>query len=457
MKQPIVILCLLSILSCAYYNSESAIIDKAVPLENRTERQWEEGWLAVPENRKIKGSNTIELPFVLSKVHDSLKNDDAPVLIMSGGPGNGSLHMANGSPNTSWGKNRDLLVMEQRGTLRSNPSLMCPELDSLRIQGLKAGLYGKALDSLKSKATSLCYERLTTDGIDLNGYHTLESVEDIEALRSLLQLDQLILYGMSYSCNLMSAYARKYPQHVKAVILDSPLPHQSNHDEEVHQNIDSTLVKVIRRYKGNGTLYDQWASYMSVIRDSVFEIEIDSVTYAYTKNELIDIPLDAMSSHGGLRNVVPSIEAIISGDHSAMKEIMGYYLGRTRQAKGMRYSVWVGEELPEENPERIEANMNSIDWIAGYAANDINFETKIHWPVDSIYNNWTWPEGTYEGPTLILSGEFDPWTPVWYGKMLLPLFPKATHSIYPENSHLPGFTRKGTNDIADFLNKLSQN
>ena len=456
MKYLVLVLSIVACFSCKekIYNVE--IIENEVPIENSTDRTWREGWLAVPENRKAKSTNTIEIPFVLSKVADSLKNDDTAVLIMSGGPGNGSLHMANGSVYTSWGKTRDLLVMEQRGTMRSKPALMCPEIDSLRIMGLKGGMYGKGLDSLKMVATSLCYDKFITEGVDLNGYNTLESVEDIEDLRQSLNLNKLILYGMSYSCNLMAAYAQKYPQHVKALILDSPLPHESDHDEEVYQNIDSTLVKVIKRFKGRATLYDEWNNYLTRIKDSVFELTIDSTRIFYTRNEIIDLPINAMSSHGGLKTTIPTIEKILDGNHEDMAENMGYYLGKTRQAKGMRYSVWIGEELPEEDANSIEENMNKVNWLVGYAANDISFKTKAYWPVESIYDNWTWPDGKYDGPTLILSGEFDPWTPVWYGKMMMTSFPNAVHSVYPEHSHLPGFTRKGTDDISDFLNSSRQ-
>ncbi|MBT8258959.1 MAG: alpha/beta hydrolase [Bacteroidia bacterium] len=455
MKYLLIALSFIICFSCQDHGYKPSIVKKAVPIENNTNRNWQQGWLAAPENRKADSSNIIEIPFVLSKVADSLKNDNTAVLIMSGGPGNGSLHMANGSVYASWGKTRDLLVMEQRGTMRANPSLMCPEIDSLRIMGLKNGLFGKSLDSLKRVATKSCYDKFIVQGIDLNGYNTLESVEDIEDLRRLLKLDQLILYGMSYSCNLMATYAQKYPQKVKALILDSPLPHQSDHDEEVYQNIDSTLVRLINHFDGRASLYNDWKNYLMQIKDSVFEVTIDSSTIFYTRNEIIDLPINAMSSHDGLKNTIPAIEKIIAGDYEDMKENMGYYLGKTRQAKGMRYSVWIGEELPEENELSIEQNMRKVEWMTGYAANDVSFETMKYWPVKSIYDQWEWPKGNYEGPTLILSGEFDPWTPVWYGKMMLPSFPNATHSVYPEHSHLPGFTKKGTEDISDFLNSIT--
>ena len=250
-------------MGCAEPFSER-IEEGAVPIENNSNREWKSGWLMVPENRGSHPSNTIEIPFILTKVVDSLRLSDVPVLIMSGGPGNASLHMANGTIYSSWGKRMDLLVMDQRGTQRCLPTLQCREVDSLRIQGLKNGLSGEALDSLKLEAVKQCHTRLTNNGIDLNGYNTLESVEDIEALRKSLMIDQMILYGMSYSCNLMTTYAQKYPQHTRALILDSPLPHQANYDEDAFANIDRTLKNIIDYYGSKparpGALEQEWGA-----------------------------------------------------------------------------------------------------------------------------------------------------------------------------------------------------
>ena len=223
----IILVGVLLVTACTKGNYVGRKIDQAAPIENRTDRHWVEGWLEIEENRLETTSGRIELPFILSKTADSLRMNQNPILIMSGGPGNSSLNMANGVVNTTWGKVHDVLVLEQRGTTYSKPMLACPEIDSLRILGLRSGLTGERLDSLKMAGTKMCYERLSAR-VDLNGYNTLESVQDIEDLRRILNLEKLILYGMSYSCNLMATYAQTFPENVEAVILDSPLPHNSN-------------------------------------------------------------------------------------------------------------------------------------------------------------------------------------------------------------------------------------
>ena len=436
-------------------DSKKSIINKSVPIKNKTSRLWNQGWISVAENRSSSSKNLIELPYVLSKSVDSINSNT--ILIMSGGPGNSSLNMINGVVNSSWGKNNDIIVYEQRGTIYSKPSLVCPEIDSLRKIGLKKGLWGKSLDSLKMLGVQLCYEKFTSKNIDLNGYNTLESVEDIEELRKALQLDKLILYGMSYSCNLMKTYAQKYPENTEALILDSPLPHQTNYDEEAYQNIDNTLMKIIKYYSNSTDLYFKWIDYISRIKDSIFETSIDSKKYRYTKNELIDIVLFKMSSHESIPQTTTTISSLINGDHNGISDVINYYLEPSGQAMGMRYSLWISEELPEEKEEIISLQGKIYPWLDGYAANDVSFKTSKIWKINSIYENAKWPASNYNGPALILSGQFDPWTPEWYGIRMLKHLPNAKHIIYSERSHLPGFTKKGFNDVYQFINTIKKN
>ena len=53
-------------------------------------------------------------------------------------------------------------------------------------------------------------------------YTTRESVEDIEAIRQATGYEKLVLYGTSYGTKVALEYAERYPQHVEALVLDSP-------------------------------------------------------------------------------------------------------------------------------------------------------------------------------------------------------------------------------------------
>lgn len=455
MKAGLIALITLGALS-AIQPGGAQIIHSEVPVANETEREWTQGWIEVDENRLVPSSNRIKLPFVLSKVPDEDKVCDIPVLIMSGGPGNASLHMTNGVVYTPWGRQADVLVMDQRGTGHSSPCLDCPEVDSLRIEGVKSMAHGRSLDSYTRRGAKLCYDRLSGQNTDLAGYNTLQSLEDIEALRVALGFDKLVLYGMSYSCNLMAAYAQTYPEHTHALILDSPLPHHANYDIEAFANIDATVQNLLRHYGAPEGLYASWTAHIEQIKDSTYVIEVDGSKYAYGANELIDAMLFRMYSHRTLHDVADCMKRIIEGDHRDVIDVIKGNLSTTNQALGMRYSLWVSEELPHENPKSIIAERHETSWLGAYAVNDMNHQLGEVWEVESIYKSADWPESTYDGPTIILSGQFDPWTPTSYGKMMKSVTTNATHKIYPETTHLPGFTEEGFEDIREFIESVTR-
>ena len=95
---------------------------------------------------------------------------------------------------------RDLIVFDQRGTGQSGP-LSCPGADSgpvatcARFLGPARGLY-----------------------------RSIDSAEDIEALRQVGGYDKLVIYGVSYGTRVALSYASLYPQHVSGLVLDSVVP-----------------------------------------------------------------------------------------------------------------------------------------------------------------------------------------------------------------------------------------
>jgi pimeloyl-ACP methyl ester carboxylesterase len=108
----------------------------------------------------------------------------------------------------------DVLMINERGT---NDSLLRwswdgpPPLhyfvheDSARRH--VAAMAGRALQAFRTR------------GVDLAGYTTVESADDIEALRAALGIERLALFGFSYGTHLGTCYMRRYPQRVESAVL----------------------------------------------------------------------------------------------------------------------------------------------------------------------------------------------------------------------------------------------
>jgi pimeloyl-ACP methyl ester carboxylesterase len=129
------------------------------------------------------------------------------VLALAGGPGQAADPLASFIAKAIAPAlvNRDLIVYDQRGTGRSNP-LNCHSSPILE----RTSTIGKLAEQ--------CALQI---GPTRGAFTTLESVQDIEALRQALGYEKLVLYGTSYGTKVAEQYAERYPQHVEALVLDS--------------------------------------------------------------------------------------------------------------------------------------------------------------------------------------------------------------------------------------------
>lgn len=130
-----------------------------------------------------------------------------PVIGLTGGPGQSGVSYAGTYDFIVPMANRDLVMLDQRGTGASG-LLRCPSLQG-RIPRFRRGA-----------AAAACAHHL---GARRSFYTSADSAEDIEALRVRLGVPQIAFFAISYGTRVAMEYARRYPQHVERMILDSPV------------------------------------------------------------------------------------------------------------------------------------------------------------------------------------------------------------------------------------------
>ncbi len=68
-----------------------------------------------------------------------------------------------------------------------------------------------------------CIAESGADALDLARYGTRAVAEDIDALRDVLGVERISLYGVSYGTVVAQAYAAAHPDRVDALVLDAPV------------------------------------------------------------------------------------------------------------------------------------------------------------------------------------------------------------------------------------------
>ena len=167
----------------------------------------EEGWLGVPERRGAAGTRTIPLRFV--RLRSTASPGGTPLFYLAGGPGDTGTGLAR-DPDllerwTTLLEAGDIVLIDQRGTrdplLRWSwdgplPVAAFTSADSARVHALRVAERASAAISAR--------------GVDLAGYNSVESAEDLEDLRLALRLPRISLLGFSYGTHLACAYLRAH-------------------------------------------------------------------------------------------------------------------------------------------------------------------------------------------------------------------------------------------------------
>lgn len=183
------------------------------------------GYLTVPENRDDPKSRTIRILVARVKAASNTPKPD-PIVFLAGGPGGAGTLNAPAVVAAGMNADRDVIFVNQRGTVHSDPHLGCPEMDDFTTRAVQLEFQAPATADLDAAAVAACRNRLLTSGADFAAYDTRENAADIADLREQLGIDQWNVYGVSYGTDLAQQLLRDHPKGIRSVVLDSVVaPH----------------------------------------------------------------------------------------------------------------------------------------------------------------------------------------------------------------------------------------
>jgi pimeloyl-ACP methyl ester carboxylesterase len=199
------------------------------------------GRLRVPENHGDPAGASITLALV--RLPSSNPTPGVPVVFLAGGPGGSGIGEA-GLPHM-WAlfeelrKTADVILLDQRGTGRSEPNLSCPgpgapPLELFRSeQTMRAHVIG---------LVERCAATQRARGVRPEFYTSEQSADDIESVRRALGVEQLSLFGFSYGTHLGLATLRRHGERIQRVVLagvEGP-----DHNEKLPSVMDVQLERL---------------------------------------------------------------------------------------------------------------------------------------------------------------------------------------------------------------------
>lgn len=179
--------------------------------------QAELGTLTVPLRHAHPEGPGLPLRFVRFK--STSARPGAPIVYLAGGPGGSGIEAARGGRFELFLALRevaDVIALDQRGT---GQSTLHPALEQPWAVPLEQRMDEALLTATLKQAAGEAARAWRAAGVDLGAYTTVESAEDLEALRQALRAPKLTLWGISYGTHLGLAYLRRHAQHVDRTIL----------------------------------------------------------------------------------------------------------------------------------------------------------------------------------------------------------------------------------------------
>jgi pimeloyl-ACP methyl ester carboxylesterase len=116
---------------------------------------------------------------------------------------------------------RDVIMLDARGSGRSEPSLGCPEVEALPHSPLSEPVDSDRTETELLDAIAACRARLVAQGVDPSAFDLEEMAADAEDLRVALGIETWNLMAHGTTGLIALEYIRRYPEHVRAAVLDS--------------------------------------------------------------------------------------------------------------------------------------------------------------------------------------------------------------------------------------------
>jgi pimeloyl-ACP methyl ester carboxylesterase len=393
------------------------------------------GFLEVPENPDEPGGRTLSIHVAVAGATSTETAPD-PVFFFAGGPGQAASEtwvMIRGTLDKVR-KQRDIVMIDQRGTGGSNKLQCLPE---------DAGDLNAEIDFERlAEQTRGCLDGLQGDP---RFYTTTLAMQDYDQVRRAMGYAQINLVGVSYGTRAAQVYLRQYPEAVRTVTLDSVVPMQLALGQEHASMLDRAVDRVFQdcraepdcdsRYPGN---LEQLNELIASLRQEPRWITITHPTTGRQEDlrvtaETLAVALRFLSYASETQATLPLLvhEAVSTGrlDRLATQAVL--VLGGLNEmiARGMELSVLCTEDFPLLDP-----GMDNRDTLLGdifLKAITAQCET---WPRGEVPAGFHDPVRS-DVPVLLMSGERDPVTPPIYAAQAAETFSNSLNLVARGQSH----------------------
>jgi len=392
------------------------------------------GYLEVPENPDEPNGRQIRLHVAVGDASSQTPAED-PLFFFAGGPGQAAsetwVMIRNALRKVR--KDRDIIMVDQRGTGRSN-RLQCPTKTFEELN--------QEIDLEKmARETERCLAEL--DG-DPRFYTTTIAMQDIDRVRQAMGYDTINLLGVSYGTRAAQVYLRQFPETVRTVTLDSVVPMQLALGQEHAPMLDAAVRQVLDACARDGDCSEQFpnATALAELTQRLRENPQDIVITDPRTGEPLPLTMNAetlavairfLSYSSESQAMLPLLinEAVATGrlERLASQALLVVSGLNESLSRGMELSVTCSEDFPYLN-----LSADQSETLMGNLMLEVIEAQCSVWPRGVVPEGFKSPVSS-DVPVLLLSGERDPVTPSHYATQAAATFPNHLNLVAKGQAH----------------------
>ena len=362
-----------------------------------------------------------------------------PIFYLQGGPGGAATSTAGGSFMVPLNRTRDVVLVDQRGTGKSNP-LQC------NFRGDPNEMRGYFVDALTPEAVRACRTELEKNA-DLRLYTTTIAMADLDDVRAALGYDKINVYGGSYGATTALSYLNFYPRHVRTATISGVAPPDSTLPLAFAKGVEHALNRLFDDCAADEKcktafpdLRKDWAT--AVANVSKGPVTFDALNPYTQQKQQVTMTREGFAElvrlvlyNPTVMSLMPAVIHEMSQGNYSHFAFYSYQLQHGTDAaiaRGMQLSVLCAEDMPFIKESQIEPAMGGTF----YGSNRARLYLKAceQWPRGDMPAKFRQPIKS-DIPVLMLSGELDPVTPPDLATPLLRWLPNGRQIIMHNATH----------------------
>jgi len=398
------------------------------------------GTLRVPENPAQPAGRQLELWVARVPAVNRRKLPD-PLFVVAGGPGQAAtqFYAGAGGAFSRIQRDRDIILVDQRGTGRSHP-LPCEALDDVS---------SLTLDPPRIEAAARqCASELSRSA-DLRFFTTSIAIQDLDRVRAALGYGQINLYGVSYGTRVVQHYVRRYPTHARAIVLDGIVTMTDYLGPAMALDAERALTGIFARCAKDPACRDRFgdssADYHALraaVKTTPVPVKLaDPRTGDATSLEFSMLQLATvlrLSSYSAMQASLLPLSPHLAQHDGNFAPLASQFLTiegslEEQVSYGMHNSVICAEDAPFYSRMKIDRAALAETYLGTTQIDALEIVCRV-WPRGVMDPDFHDPVRSGV-PALLLSGGNDPATPAENGTAVARGFSDSVHIIIPDQGH----------------------